>query len=118
MKIATLLASEFPLLKEVADGIVPDPKNTLALVALDGQKIVGRMFLMAPAHIEGTWIDSAHRNGLIAARLLKRMEQESAKAGITNLFAYSQDDAVSDYLKRMGYEQTKAIVFRKELSCR
>src|SRR5690242_18066041 len=110
--------AEFPKLKQVAEGTVPDPSVTVAVVAEDAGQIVARMFLMAPQHIEGTWIAESHRNSTVAARLLKRMEQEAANAGITNVLAYSLSDEVSDYLSRLGYKRTEAVVFQKELSCR
>lgn len=113
--IRTLGADEFVKLETVSDGIVPDPEITIALVAEKDSGIVARMFLMAPAHIEGTWIHEDARHGTLGKRLMDRMEIEAKKSGISKLFAYIAEPAIEDYVDRLGFVKQPVTVWMKEI---
>jgi len=115
MKIERLPEDQYDSLLEIEEGYCPDPNSSIVVVAKDDGEIVGRMFLLSLAHIEGTWINKQHRNGTIAFRMIKLMEQEAKKIGINTLFAYSKSDDVSGYMERLGYKKTDMVVFEKEI---
>lgn len=101
----------------VEEGFVPDPDNSIAVVAEDQGKIVGRMFLVAMPHIEGTWIHPDKRNGTIAYRLEKAMSEEAKRRGIPMLLAYVPTPEVAGYMQRLGYKREPYIVLSKEVKC-
>lgn len=110
-----LPADEYGRLKDVADGICPDPKITRVLVAEQDGQIVGRTMLMAPTHIEGTWVREDQRGGFLGKRLLDGIEAEAKKTGISRLFAYAADVMVAHYLRRLGYQPVEVTVFYKDI---
>jgi N-acetylglutamate synthase-like GNAT family acetyltransferase len=115
MKVERLPEDQYDVLMEVEDGYCPDPNGSIVVVARDDGEVVGRMFLLSLAHIEGTWINKQHRNGTLAVRMIKLMEKEAKNIGISSLFAYAKNEEVGGYLERLGYKRTELVVFEKEL---
>jgi N-acetylglutamate synthase-like GNAT family acetyltransferase len=113
--IRRLAASEFPVLATIHEGYVPDPSISVALVFKQEGEIVGRVFLLAPTHVEGPWVREDLRGGLIGHRLMESAEQEAKSRGITKLFAYAADDKLANYLDRMGYQKQPFTVWAKEI---
>ena len=113
--IHKLEASEYDILAHVEDGTQPDPAGSIALVAEDECSIVGRMLLICPAHIEGTWVHEDYRKGLTGYRLMRRMEDEAKGIGLKKIFAYAEHGDVENYLERLGYKQCKVTVWEKDL---
>lgn len=114
-EVRKLEDSEYPLLLGIEEGYCPDPKSSMAVIAEDEGKIVGRMLLISPAHIEGTWVAEAYRKGTTGIRLMKFMEAEARKIGLTKLFSYAETPEIEDYLGRLGYERCKVTVWAKEI---
>lgn len=110
MTIRRLKSEEYPLLKNVADGFVPDPENSIAIVAEDDGEIVGRMLLVALPHIEGTWIDPRRRKGSLLAKMFRQMESE---APVPRLFAFTPTGTISGYIERLGYSKLDVEVHEK-----
>ena len=115
MTVERLAADDYPALKNVSDGFVPDPANSIAIVAKDSGEIVGRIFIVAPAHIEGPWIAPAKRGGMLLVHLISRAEREARKAGIKKLMAYGTSPQTEDYLKRLGFGQLPLTVWAKDI---
>lgn len=115
MKIERLPDEQFDCLLEIEEGFAPDPNNSIVVVARDDGEIVGRMFLLSLAHIEGTWINAQHRNGTVLLRMIKLMESEASKVGLKTIFAYAKTEKVGSYLERLGYKKTEMTVFEKEI---
>lgn len=115
MEIRRLKPEEYPLLKRIADGIVPDARASIAIVAEDGGEPVGRMFVVCPAHMEGTWVLGNQRLGIIGKRLFERIQQEVKAEGLTRLMAYSTSGQHDSYLHRLGFERMPWTVWGKEL---
>lgn len=105
------------LLKHVADGWSPPPDQSVAIVAAKDDRIVGRILLVAPAHVEGIWIDDRERGGRVMKALVDKIENEAKKQGISTVFAYAVDSQMEDYISRLGYEKQPWTVWRKNL-CR
>lgn len=114
MTIEKLTPEQYPILKDVADGYVPDAANSVAIVAKDGADYVGRILLVALAHVEGTWIREDKRHGSFGLRMWNRMEKEAKEIGLTQLFAYCEPKHDS-YMERLGYIRVPVSVWRKEL---
>lgn len=117
IQLRKLEPDQFDVLKRIHEGFCPDSKTSIAVVAERDGEPVGRVFLLAPAHIEGPWVREDLRGSILGARLMKRAEEEALGIGITKLFAYSISDQLSDYLKRLGYKDERMTVWSKEL-CR
>ena len=114
-EIHKLEDSEYGILKTIEEGYCPDPASSIALVATADCGIVGRMLLISPAHIEGTWVKEEFRKGTTGIRLMKRMEKEAKEIGLTKLFSYAESPEIENYLGRLGYKQAKVSVWTKEI---
>lgn len=115
MKVRKLEPSEYPLLELVHEGFRPDPDMSIALVVEKDNDIVGRVFLLAPAHIEGPWVREDLRGGYVGKLLIDAAEKEARLRGITRLFAYAVDGQIENYLERLGFEKSPMTVWTKEL---
>lgn len=115
--IRRLHASEFDLLKEIDDGFMPDPSKSIAMVAQSGSRLVGRIFLVAPSHAEGIWIDGRYRGGELFKRMMEALELEARSEGISKMFAYSVKPEIEHYIaRRCGYLKLPWTVLAKELT--
>jgi N-acetylglutamate synthase-like GNAT family acetyltransferase len=116
LDIHRLEPSEFHLLKKIGDGFTPDPKRSVAIVARnDVVGIIGRIFLVSPAHVEGVFVDKPWRNTTVLNMLVKRAELEAFKEGLTQLLVFAKDAQMADYIKRLGYKELPLTVWSKEL---
>lgn len=116
LEIRRLHASEFDLLKAVDDGFCPDSEKSIALVAHNGSRIVSRIFMVAPSHAEGIWVDNAYRGGDLFKRMMDALELEAKSEGITKMFCYSVRPEISHYVeRRCGYVKLPWTVLAKEL---
>jgi N-acetylglutamate synthase-like GNAT family acetyltransferase len=114
-EIRKLADAEYDLLLKVEEGYRPDPASSLAVVADVGGEIVGRMLLVAPAHIEGTWVKEEYRNGTTGIRMMRFMEAEARKLGLPKIFSYADSWKIEEYLERLGYTRCKLTVWEKKL---
>jgi N-acetylglutamate synthase-like GNAT family acetyltransferase len=114
-EIRKLADAEYDLLLKVEEGYRPDPAMSIAVVAEADGKIVGRMLLVAPAHIEGTWVKEEFRHGTTGIRMIRFMEAEAKKLGLAKIFSYAGSASIEDYLKRLGYTRCQLTVWEKEL---
>jgi ribosomal protein S18 acetylase RimI-like enzyme len=116
MEIRELTPDEIIAAREI-DG-VEFPVESVILGAVDDNgKIVGRIALMSLLHIEGTWVDEAHRGGSLAVRLVKKAENLLAANGFTSAIAYVAETQpeIGDYLQRFGYSRLPLAVWQKPL---
>jgi len=119
INIRRLHASEFDLLGGVDDGYTPDAERSIAMVAQNGSRIIGRIFLVAPSHAEGIWIDRDYRGGSLFKQMMDSLELEARAEGITKMFAYAVRPEMEHYIaRRCGYERLPWVVLQKELACR
>lgn len=117
IEIRRLHPSEFDLLSEVDDGFTPDPGKSIALVAQNSGGIVGRIFLVAPSHVEGPFIEKAWRGGLLFKRLVDAIEIEARAEGVKKIMAYAANIEMENYILRLGYKKLPMSVWAKELTC-
>ena len=116
MKVRALDPAEYPRLKDIPDGFLPDPENSRVIVAEDENgNIVGRMMLIAVAHLEGPWIAPSRRSGSLLYRMEKQMIAEAREAGLKALLAFTQEDTNTSYLERLGWTRTNFTVLSKEI---
>jgi GNAT superfamily N-acetyltransferase len=116
LTIRELAAEEFPLLGNVHEGLIPDPLQSVAIVAEKDGEILGRVFLMQPVHVEGPWVREDHRGGTIGKRLMDQAELSAFTRGIKTVFAYAADAHLAGYLERLGYKKSELMVFTKDLT--
>jgi N-acetylglutamate synthase-like GNAT family acetyltransferase len=115
IEILRLPETDFNQLETICEGYVPDPSKSIAVVAKQNGQIVGRMMLIAVAHVEAAWVHEDLRNGTILERMVKEIEKQAKQVGISTVFAYSETTEMDGYIARLGYEKSPLRVFRKEL---
>lgn len=113
--IRRLAPGEWDLLPREDGEFIPSPTQSVCVVALEGNEIVGRIFLVAPVHAEGIFIDERWRNQTLMARLVEKAEEEARAMCLKKLFAYAASSAMEDYIERLGYKREPWAVFSKEL---
>ena len=115
MNIYRLEFREYPELLKIADGIAPDPASSVAIVARDENGPAGRIFLIAPVHVEGIWVREDLRGNGLWRELVDRAEYEAKKLNLKTLCAYGVSEEMNHLIERCGYERTPLVVWRKEL---
>lgn len=110
-----LQPEEYSGLAAVAEGHVPSPDASIAVVATDEGRVVGRMFVVFVAHLEGTWVESESRGGAVVRRLFDRIQGEAKSAGLGRVMAYSTSGEHDAYLHRLGFERMPWTVWGKDL---
>jgi N-acetylglutamate synthase-like GNAT family acetyltransferase len=117
VKVRRLEPGEWDLLHGVDDGFSPDPKASIAVCAFnESGDIIGRIFLVAPVHVEGIFIDRQWRNTGLMKKLVERIEDEASKEGLKKVLAFAKDDEMADYIQRLGYDATPVRLYVKELA--
>jgi hypothetical protein len=105
------------MLSHIHDGFMPDPQNAIAVVAqADSRELVGRVFIVAPAHVEGIYIRREYRDKTLMQRLVKEAEIQAKLCGLTQLLAFGKDEEMTDYINRLGYVKQPWTVSIKELT--
>jgi N-acetylglutamate synthase-like GNAT family acetyltransferase len=115
IEIVRLKPEEFPGLQFVHDGFVPDPKKSIAVIARNESHTIGRIFLMAPAHVEGVFVEPAWRGGTLYKRLVDAIEMEARAEGISKVYAYAINGEMEDYIARCNYAKLPWSVLVKEI---
>ena len=115
--IRRLDKSEFGRLRNVADGLAPNPDYSRVIVIERDGEIVGRMCLMTPVHIEGTWLREDVRRGTVGFRMFQAIEREATSLGVRTLLAYATSAEHETYLQRLGFGKLEFTVWSKEIKC-
>lgn len=115
IEIRRLHPSEYDLLKTFGDGYCPDPEHSVAVVAENAGRIIGRIFLVSPVHCEGIFVEHPWRNSPVFKRLVDAIELEARAEGIKSLHAYAINEQMADYIARLGYTKMPLTVFGKEI---
>jgi N-acetylglutamate synthase-like GNAT family acetyltransferase len=122
LTVRRLKPVEYEKLLSVSDGYTPDPNRSVAVVAENGHHIIGRIFLIAPAHAEGIFIEPPWRGGNIFKELMDALEIEAKSEKISKLLAYATSTGMEEYISRKcGYTRMirdgfPVTVWQKELS--
>ena len=114
MVIESVSPERYPMLQDIADGFVPNPATSKALIAKENGEVVGRVFLLAPAHVEGIWVRDDKRSTPLGKQLMEAAESEAKQSGITRLMAYGVSETES-YLERLGYSKMPLTVWGKTI---
>lgn len=116
MDVRVLQPDEFSQLAGVADGFVPDPRTSIVVGAFDSAgRIVGRMCLVPLLHLEGAWVDEAHRSHTLLKKLVDATETAAQDHGVQGLLAIATNPQRADYLARLGWTDSQFKLFKKEL---
>lgn len=118
IEIKRLEANEYEALRTIDDGYCPEPSKSIALIASNEHMPIGRLFVVAPAHVEGIYIAHAWRGGSVFKDLMDAAEIEARSEGITKLLAYAIKPEIGHYIeRRCGYQQLPWTVWQKDLTC-
>lgn len=116
IEIQRLHPSEFDLLREVDDGFTPDAEHSIAMVARNDSQIIGRLFAVAPVHVEGIFVEPRYRGGTLFKDMMNAMELELKSENIKKVFAYAVRPEVGHYIEhRCGYKPLAWRVYEREL---
>lgn len=104
-------------LNEIDPQGVQWPWDTLAIVALQDGKCVGRLAVMNLPVLEGWYVDPEFRGEEMANELTNRVEELMRSRGYTHTTCASRDDQpeVRRYIKLHDYEEQPLRVFMKDL---
>jgi N-acetylglutamate synthase-like GNAT family acetyltransferase len=114
--VRRLRPAEWDKLPREEGEFVPDPTQSVCIVAMEENEVVGRIFLVAPMHAEGIFIDQKWRGQNLMARLVEGIETEAKTLGLKKIFAYAANPEMEDYIERLGYAKQPWTVYAKELS--
>lgn len=114
--VRVLDPEEYDLLRQVPDGFMPDPENSVAVVALDDSgRLAGRMTVVVIPHLEGTWVREDFRGGTVAFRMEKAVIERMRELGPKKLLAFVVDETHEGYMERLGYRKLQMTVWEKEI---
>ena len=119
LKFRRLNADEYKqILPFIHDGFCPDPRSSTVLIAEKGGQVIGRIFLLAPVHLEGPWVREPERTRTlghgISLVLVKAAEKEAKSFGISKLFAYGTEET-EPALQKLGFSRSPMSVWEKEI---
>jgi len=115
--IRRLPVEDWPLLRLFPDQVAPKPKDCIALVAqAESGELLGRIFLLAPVHIEGLYVSPSRRGTALMSDLVEKAEQEARNLGVSTAFAYADGIQMENYIERLCYSRERWSVWRKELA--
>ena len=117
IRVRELDKAEYGKLAEISEGYIPPEDSSLVLVAEENGEIVGRMMLLFPAHIEGTWVKEGSRNRRVGWKLMQVMEEKAATLGLGKLLAFAMEKTIEGYLERLRFKREPMSVWSKELTC-
>lgn len=84
---------------------LPPAEHSKVVVAEDDNgKIIAHMLALDMVHIEGTWIDPAHRNGTTGIRLWHGMQALLDNCQVKSALCLSDRDEIDGYLTRLGMQ--------------
>lgn len=117
IEVRKLESAEFPEVAEIAEGLRLEPEKSIVVVAKHKERIIGRLVLIAPTHIEGAWVHEDFRGQTVLKRMVECLENEARKSGIGKLFAYGTVET-DGYLQRLGFARKPWTVWEKMLADR
>lgn len=83
---------------------LPDPDLSMILVdELADGTIVGIWAALTAVHLDGLWVDPAHRDSPVAGQLLRGMKAALQERGITTSFTLIQDANVMVLAHKAGF---------------
>jgi len=115
IEIRRLGELEYHKLAHVDDGFIPQVDKSIAVIAENEHHIIGRIFLVAPVHAEGVFVEEPWRGGTVLKRLVEAAELEARAEGITKLLCYAKDAKMENYIQRLGYKHFPVTVWEKGL---
>lgn len=104
-----------------ADSLDPEgvgwPSDAVVLYAIDEQGVAGRAALIPLPHIEGTWVREDKRGGMLAYRLVTKLEQLVAADGRSYAVAFCLDaePEIAEKLAGVHYERLPLSVWAKKV---
>ena len=78
------------------------PEDLRVVVVESGGNIVARMFVVQFTHLEGAWIDPAHRNAGVTNALIEKMFEASRDFATKHVIAGAAESGMVKTLARLG----------------
>lgn len=113
-EVRTLAPNEWEWLDQTS--LTPD--KAICVAAIDGGRVVGQIYLVNIAHLEGISIDEKYRGGILFHRLVAHAEEQARELGLTQVLAFAKGAQMEEYIERLGYSKMPLTVWQKGLACR
>ena len=114
--VRPLTPEEYPRLSVIEEGVVPDPSNSIVVIAEDSAGVIcGRMLLVVMPHLEGTWVAPTSRSGRIGFKMERVITDEARAIGLKKIMAFTTNEQHTQYLERLGWSRENLTVLSKEL---
>lgn len=89
----------------------PLPTTGFAVVAKEGEEIIGFAFLQQVWHAEPFWVAPKHRNGSVFSKLAKGIFDRKP-ANMQGALAATDNTKLGRVLERLGFVNTKQTTYR------
>ena len=116
MEVRVLKPEEFGLMDQIPepDRIELNPDNMIVVGAFIDNRLIGRLVAIALPHIEGAWISSDYRSGLVLARMDDLLVRHLKLLGAKSVAAFAVNPKMENYCRRLGYLEF-ATAWKKEV---
>lgn len=103
--------------REIDPEGIPWPPESHVLFVYEDGRLIGRSSISFMPVIEGTLIEPDKRNGTIATRIMREVEQRYLAFGKAVAMAFIPDEKpeIGTYLERLGFEKMPLTFYKKNL---
>jgi N-acetylglutamate synthase-like GNAT family acetyltransferase len=111
MEIRWLRFDEYHKLDSIPnhDSVSLNPDNSLVVVAVKDEEIIGRMVIINLPHIECAWVAPEHRGGILASSLEKACINRLKELGASKMLAIAINEEIESYFDRRGYKKLGTV---------
>lgn len=101
------------------DTWIPHPAVSKVVVGECNGEIVAFWAMQAVVHLEPVWVAEEHRNSFtVMGHLINTMQILLSYLGVTNYFAFSDNESTNGYLGRLGFKKMPFEIWKGgEESC-
>ena len=111
--------ADWPMLATLPFGQhgLPPPEHCIVLLAEEDEKVVGIWAAMTAVHLEGLWVDPAHRRmTFVAAHLLAHMKDELVARQLFHCFTIVQTPEVKALALKAGFAELEGELLHWDLT--
>ena len=110
IEIAQLQDADLEILRGLW-GLSETPEQGIAIVARDGDRIVGYWLVQSMLVAEPVWIEPERRGGVIGFRMFAELLKLIQELGAEGFYVHTDDDKIASYLTRLGLTNTGWTAF-------
>ena len=115
MTTRVLPPEEYERLRATFDTPLPDHAYSRIVVAEEGNEIVGHLFLVGLAHVDGAAIKPDRRGGDIFQKMLDKVEETARDHDLKTLMVCSPSAGLDRHFREAHYQLEPWTVWTKEI---